>query len=171
MRDKKRLTFDYSDINYNDSYQNHHIVKGVGNLSLDKLSSKRKCSILISNIVNKKKLYTFRITNTAFCSFCSALAETLKYIFFDCIHLTAFLWLHSTRTWHDKNIQSLNSCYISLGKLQTEFKNDFILQSLTPQTVILRLYREANDNCNFLSHMSLILKYYIYISREKRILN
>ena len=39
------------------------------------------------------------------------------------------------------------------------------------QTAILGLYNEANDNCNLLSHILLIFKYYIYISSEKRILN
>ena len=39
-----------------------------------------------------------------------------------------------------------------------KFENDFILPSLTPQTAILGLYNKANDN-------------YIYILREKRILN
>ena len=39
------------------------------------------------------------------------------------------------------------------------------------QTAILGLYNEANDNNNFLSHILLIFKYYIYISREKRTLN
>ena len=51
------------------------------------------------------------------------------------------------------------------------FLNDFILLSLTPETAILGLYNEANDNYNLLSHILLIFKYYIYISREKRILN
>ena len=51
-----------------------------------------------------------------------------------------------------------------------KFQNDFILPSLTPQTAILELYNEANDNYNLLSHISLILKY-IYISRERRTLN
>ena len=39
-----------------------------------------------------------------------------------------------------------------------KFENDVILPSLTPQTAILGLYNKANDN-------------YIYILREKRILN
>ena len=52
-----------------------------------------------------------------------------------------------------------------------KFQNDFILQSLIPQTAILRLYNEGNDNYNLLSHILLIFKYYIYISREKRKLN
>ena len=50
------------------------------------------------------------------------------------------------------------------------FLNDFILPSLTPETAILGLYNEANDNYNLLSHILLIFKY-IYISREKRTLN
>ena len=52
-----------------------------------------------------------------------------------------------------------------------KFQNDFVLLSLTPQAAILRLHNEANDNYNLLSHILLIFKYYIYISREKRILN
>ena len=51
------------------------------------------------------------------------------------------------------------------------FQNDFILSSLTPQTTILRLYNEANDNYDALSQILLIFRYYIYISREKRTLN
>ena len=50
------------------------------------------------------------------------------------------------------------------------FLNDFILLSLTPETAILGLYNEANDNYNLLSRILLIFKH-IYISREKRILN
>ena len=51
------------------------------------------------------------------------------------------------------------------------FQNDFILPSLTPQTAILGLYNKANDSYNLLSHVLFIFKYYIYISREKQILN
>ena len=50
-----------------------------------------------------------------------------------------------------------------------KFRNDCILPSLTPQTAILGLCNEANDNYN-LGHILLILKY-IYISRKKRTLN
>ena len=52
-----------------------------------------------------------------------------------------------------------------------KFQNDFILPSLTPQTAVLGLHNEANDNYNLLSHILLIFKYYICISREKRTLN
>ena len=47
-----------------------------------------------------------------------------------------------------------------------KFQNDFILTSLTLQTAILGLYNEPNDN-NLLSHILLIFKYYIYISKRK----
>ena len=52
-----------------------------------------------------------------------------------------------------------------------KFQNDFILPSLTPQTAILGQYDKANDNYNLSSHILLIFKYYIYISREKWTLN
>ena len=49
-----------------------------------------------------------------------------------------------------------------------QFQNDFILLSLT---AVLGLHNEANDNHNLLSHILLIFKYYVYISREKQKLN
>ena len=69
-------------------------------------------------------------------------------IFFDCIHVKCIS-----------------------ERLRTKFQNDFILPSLTPQTVILGLYNEANDNDQLQNHILLIFKYYTYISREKRTLN
>ena len=193
----KKIIFDYSDITKNDLCQNHHLIKGARILPLDKLSSKKIYSILISNIVNKptsniyfeklfenttldwnkiylsprlatidttlrsfqykilnnvlflnKKLYTFGITNTALCSFCNTVEETPIHIFFDCIHVKC-LW----------------------KRLRMKFQNDFILPPLTPQTVIRGLYNEANDNYNLLSPILLMFICYIYISREKRILN
>ena len=58
-----------------------------------------------------------------------------------------------------------------LGKITDKFQNDYILPSLTPQTAILGMYNEANDNYNLHNHILLIFKYYIYILREKRTLN
>ena len=52
-----------------------------------------------------------------------------------------------------------------------KFPNDFILPSLTLQPAMLGMYNESNENYNLLSHILLIFKYHIYISREKRILN
>ena len=104
--------------------------------------------ILNSLLFLKKKLYTFERTNTALCSFCNAVEETPIHIFFDCVQVKC-LW----------------------ERVRMKFQNDFILPSLTPQTAILGLYNETNDNYNLLSHILLIFKYYIYISREKRILN
>ena len=95
-----------------------------------------------------KKLYTFGITNTGLCSFCNAVEENPVHIFFDCVHVK--------RLWE---------------RLQMKFQNNFIQPSFTLQTAILGLYNEVNDNYNLLSHISWIFKYYIYISREKRILN
>ena len=51
LRDGK--VFDYNDINENDLFQNHHVIKRARILSLKKLFSKEIYSILISNIVNK----------------------------------------------------------------------------------------------------------------------
>ena len=56
---------------------------------------------------------------------------------------------------------------MSLGIFQTDFQNNLILPSLTPQTAILGLYEQANDNYNLLSHTLLIFK---YVSREKCII-
>ena len=99
-------------------------------------------------ILLNKKLYTIRITNTTLCSFCNTLGEIPIKIFFD--------WIHVKCLWE---------------RLQTKVQNDFILSSWTLQTVVLGLYNEANDNYKLLSHILLIFKYYIYTSREKRILN
>ena len=51
-----------------------------------------------------------------------------------------------------------------------KFQKDITLLSHTLQTAIIGLFNEANDNHNLLSHILLILKYYILISREKRTL-
>ena len=105
--------------------------------------------IILNNILFlNKKLYTFGIINTALCSFCNAAEDTPVHIFFDCIHVKC-LW----------------------ERLRMKLQNDFILPSLTPHTAILRLYNEANDNYDLLSHILLIFKYFIYISRKKRLLN
>ena len=60
---------------------------------------------------------------------------------------------------------------MSLGKITDEISEQFYPAVTIPQTTILGLYNEANDSYNLLSHILLIFKYYIYISREKRILN
>ena len=95
-----------------------------------------------------KKLYTFGITNNALCSFCNAVEETPINIFFDCVHVKC-LW----------------------EKLRMKFQNYFILLSPTPQTAILGLYNEANDNYNLVNHILFTFEHYIYISRDKQMLN
>ena len=113
-------------------------------LTIDTTLRSFQYKILSNVLFLSKKLYTFGITNTALCSFCNTLEET----FFDCIHIKC-LW----------------------ERLQAKFQNGFILPSLTPQTAIFGLYNEANDNYNLLIHALLILNYYIYILREKHIVN
>ena len=58
-------------------------------------------------------------------------------------------------------------------KLQTKFQNGIILPSLTsqPQVAIFGLTNEANNIYNLLNHILLVFEYYIYMSREKLILN
>ena len=58
LQDGKKLIFDHSDINENDLYQNHHIIK-ARILSLNKISSKEIYSILISNTVNEPTLNNY----------------------------------------------------------------------------------------------------------------
>ena len=55
----KKLIIEYSDRNRNDVHQNHRVIKEARILSLDKLSSKEKYSILISSNINKStsKMY------------------------------------------------------------------------------------------------------------------
>ena len=104
---------------------------------------------ILKNVLFLGKNYTpFGITNTALCSFCNTFEETPIDIFYDCIHVKS-LW----------------------EKLQTKFQKDIILLSLTPQAAILGLTNEANITYNLLNHILLVFKYYIYRSREKRILN
>ena len=185
----KKIIFGYSDSKENELCQNHHVIKGARTSPLDKLSSMEIYSILISNIVDKltsniyfeklfenttldwNKIYfspclatidttlcsfqykilnnvhflnKFGITKTALCSFCNTLEETPIHISFDCVHVKCLC-----------------------ERLRMKFHNDFILPSVTPQTFILGLYNETNDNHSLLSHILLIFKYYIYISREK----
>ena len=50
----KTLTSNYSDIDENNLYQNHYVIKGARVFSTIILSSKEIHSILISNIFNKR---------------------------------------------------------------------------------------------------------------------
>ena len=50
----EKVIFVYSDINKNGLYQNHHVIKEPGFLSVNNLFSKEKCSILMWNAVNKQ---------------------------------------------------------------------------------------------------------------------
>ena len=93
----------------------------------------------LNNVLFLRKSYTFGITVTGLCT----LEETPISIFFDCIHIKC-----------------------NLKRLQRKFQNEFILPSFAPQTTILGLYHEGNNNDNLLNHILLIFKYCIYILRE-----
>ena len=71
--------------------------------------------ILNNVLFLNKKLYTFGIAGTALCSFYDTLEETPTHIFFDSIHVKC-LW----------------------ERIQTKFKTNFILLSLTPQAAIMK---------------------------------
>ena len=74
--------------------------------------------------------------------------KTPIHIFFDCIHVKCF--------WE---------------RFRTKLQDNFILPLLTQQTSILGLSNDVSDNYNLMSHILLIFKYYIFMLREKRILN
>ena len=93
----------------------------------------------LNNVLFLRKSYTFGITVTGLCT----LEETPISIFFDCIHIKC-----------------------NLKRLQRKFQNEFILPSFAPETTILGLYYEGNNNDNLLNHISFIFKYCIYILRE-----
>ena len=107
--------------------------------ALPSFQYKRFNNVLFLN----KKLYTFGITNTVFCSYCNTLEETPIHIFFECVPVKCLK-----------------------EKLRTKFQNDFILLSVTPQTSILGLYNEANNNYNLPRHILLILNV-IFIYHRK----
>ena len=55
----KRIISDYSDVNQNDLFQNHHVIKGARILPVDKFFSEEIHSILISNIVYRNLKHLF----------------------------------------------------------------------------------------------------------------
>ena len=134
--------FENTTLDWNKIYLSPHLA------TIDTTLCSFQYKILSNIFFLNKKLWTFGITNTALCSFCNTLEETPIHIFFDCIYVKC-LW----------------------ERLRMKLQNDFILPPFTPRTAILGLHNEANDNYNHLSHILLIFRYYIYMSREKRTLN
>ena len=115
--------------------------------SIDTILRSFQYKILNNVLFLNKKLCNFGITNTALCSAYKSLEETPIDIFYDSIQVRS-LW----------------------EKLQTKFQN-IILPSLTPQAPILGLSNEANHIYNHLNQILLVLKNYVYRSREKHILD
>ena len=74
---------------------------------------------------------------------------------------------------------TMNKKLIMIGLMLNVFGKDYgwnfrmilSFRMISSQTAILGLYNAPNDNYNLLSHILLIFKYYIYISREKQTLN
>ena len=190
LRDGKKIIFDYSDITKNDLCQNHHLIKGARILPLDKLSSKKIYSILISNIVNKptSNIYFEKMfENTTLVWIKVYLSPRLANI---------DITLRSFQYKILNNVLSLNKKLYTFGitntalcsfynalqetsihiflvcvhvkclweRLRMKFQNDFILPLLTQQTAIRGLYNEVCDNYTVI--FFLIFRY-IYISREK----
>lgn len=60
----KKLIIKYSDVNESNVYQNHHVIKRVGILSLKKLSFKDIYLILILNTANKPTSSIYLLENT-----------------------------------------------------------------------------------------------------------
>ena len=106
------------------------------------------------NIVNNflflnKKLFVFQMKSTPLCSFCNKEEETLIRIFSEYTYVI-YLW----------------------QLLATFFWKQFDFTALTPQTVLLGLWSDnANQNEPIVNHVLLILKLYVYNSREKGCLN
>ena len=186
----EKLIFDNSDINKNDLYQNHHVIKVARILSLDKLSSKEIYSVLISNTVNNKptsnlyfeklfenttldwiKIYLPPVLATIDTTLRSVQHKVLINVLFLNKKLSTFGITNTVlcsfcNTLEETPIHIFFDCLhvkCIWERLLVKFQNNFILPSLKPQNASLGLYNEANDNCNLLNHILLIFKHYIYL--------
>ena len=178
--------------------KDHHILRGLRILILERLSSKELYSLLISviehqptsqkyfdnlfpnielpwkeihltarkatansylrcfnyKIINNvlylnKKLFQFGKTQSPLCSFCHTEAETTLLIFHKC-SATKILW----------------------NQFLLFFKTDLDFPDLTPQASLFGFINESDNNLNILqNHILLILKLYVYQSRERGDLN
>ena len=101
-----------------------------------------------------KKLHTLWIKPPPLCYFCNLYNETPYHIFHECVCFKCL--------WSD---------------LVQFFQNNLILPTLTPQTAIFGFLDSANNDSIFennkclSNHILLILKLYVYMSREKKLIN
>ena len=175
----KKLINEYSDVNGNDVYQNHLVIKRARDLFPDKLSSKEIHSNLISNTVNKPTSNIFLETifenitldwsKIYLPSRLAAIDTVLELTMcsFQCKILNNVLLLNKNLDNFRTN-NALRSFCNTLGethiyiffncihvkclweRLQTKFQKDFILPSLTPQTAILGLIMKHATTIIFL---------------------
>ena len=82
---------------------------------------------------------------TLFCSFCNSFSENITHLFCDC---------------------TISQCL--LKKLQLKLKHNITLLPLTPQAAIFGLLEADCQSYLLQSHILLILKLYIYKSRESK---
>ena len=104
--------------------------------------------ILHNILFLNKKLYLFGITKSPLCSYCNTYDETPIQLFCEC-DSTKYLWLQLNRHFH----------------------SDLTFPVLTPQIAILGLFNDSGSNIRLINHISLLLKFYIYKSRNKHRLN
>ena len=164
-------TSNYSDTGEESLCQNHHVIEVDKILSTDKLSSKEKYLILISNIVNKptniyfKKLFentTLDWSEIYLLLRLVTVDTTLRSFQYRILNNLLFLnkkqhnsWIINTALCSFCNTLEetpINIFWDSIQvkclweKLQAKFQNDIILTSLTPQAAILGLTKEAKQH-------------------------
>ena len=137
----------FSDIDEKNLYQNHYVIKEAEILSTKNLSSKKIYSILISNIVNKPT------PNIYF----EKLFENHSLNWSKIYSVTRLATIDST--FHSFQYKTLDNVLFLNKKLYT-----FGIKTMSFANFAKNIY-------NLLNHSSLILKYYVYRSREKQIRN
>ena len=102
---------------------------------------------IINNVLYLNKLFQFGKTQSPLCSFCHTEAETTLHVFHKC-SVTKILW----------------------NQLLLFLETD--LPDLTPQAALFGfIINESNNNLNILqNHILLIIKLYIYQSKERGVL-
>ena len=110
--------------------------------------------ILNNVLFLNKKLHTFGIKLSPLCSFCNLYNETPLHIFYECDSVKCL--------WSD---------------LDFFFQKNLILTTLTPQAAIFRILQSPSsesifkNNKVFIKHILLMLKLYVFKSREKKFIN
>ena len=96
----------------------------------------------------KKKLHLSGKTKSPLCCYCNTNDETPIHLFCEC-NSTKPLWLQLNRRFH----------------------SNLKFPELTPQTAIVDIFNDSVSNIHLVNHILLLLKLYIYKSRNKHRLN